>query len=131
MLLDAEYAALPAMDAAALPVSDVAQAAGSQIVDSQATALQNSVPIEVPVAVSTTQMSIDGVRAGRGIVHIAYFTDSQGFPDSKYAARTESLASEGASLTAEVREGGKVAIAVYQDVNGDGTLNVQSIWDSC
>ena len=123
----AAEAVLPAMDTASLPVPDVPQAVGEAerlVSTSQDLVPQVASSLVEPVAVSKTEVAIAGVRAGRGIVHVAYFTDSHGFPDAKFAVRTESLASERESLTAEVREAGKVAIAVYQDINGDGTLNV-------
>ena len=146
----AAQVAFPEVQAASLPVADVAQTAGDaakfvmashaigpHITEPQTTAVQTTtsqiaVSNEVPsatssqplAAMSKVQASIAGIRVGRGIVHVAYFNGSQGFPDAKYAVRTESLAPEQESVTTAIHETGKVAIAVYQDVNGDGTLNV-------
>lgn len=79
-------------------------------------------PTPVPAA-PAFQLGIDNIRQGRGPVKVAVFTSPDNFPDSQAAAQTLELASLASNLQANLSVSGTCAIAVFQDINGDGVLN--------
>ncbi len=70
------------------------------------------------------QLVVAGVRVGNGLVRFAIFNEARGFPDANFAARTLTVESNQSEVTTELAESGRIAVAVYQDINNDGTLNV-------
>ncbi len=70
------------------------------------------------------QLVVAGVRAGNGLVRVAIFNESQGFPDANFAARKITVESNQSEVITELAESGRIAVTVYQDINNDGTLNV-------
>jgi len=83
----------------------------------QATATQR------PVAVPAIRLVIAGVRPGHGDVKVAIFTDGAAFPEPAGAVQTFSLPSSQPTLEQGLDLSSAFAVAVYQDVNGDGELS--------
>lgn len=69
------------------------------------------------------KLSISGVRAKQGPVRIALFTDATAFPNSDAATNTMSVNSDSHSIEASIPRMGRLAVAVFQDLNSDGQLN--------
>lgn len=83
----------------------------------QATATQR------PAAVPAIRLVIAGVRPGHGDVKVAIFTDGAAFPEPAGAVQTFSLPSSQPTLEQGLDLSSAFAVAIYQDVNGDGELS--------
>ncbi|MEM7476903.1 MAG: DUF2141 domain-containing protein [Planctomycetota bacterium] len=79
----------------------------------------NSVKPDVP------SLHITGVQSGGGPVRIAIFAANDSFPDHATASFKEAVEATEPSVDFVVanKPEGSYAIAVYQDLNGDGQLN--------
>lgn len=69
------------------------------------------------------QLVVTGFRPGIGEVKIAIFTDAKTFPQPEGASEVLSLKPEGAMLELPIQTEQTIAVAVYQDINGDGVLS--------
>ncbi len=70
-----------------------------------------------------SQLVISGVRPGRGKVKIAIFTDTKTFPQPDGASQVFNLNPDRAQLELPINAEPPFAVAVYQDINGDGVLS--------
>jgi uncharacterized protein (DUF2141 family) len=69
------------------------------------------------------RLVVSGIRPGQGEVRIAVFTSAQGFPQPSGASQVFTLQSATASLDLPLQQEPPFAVAVYQDINGDGQLS--------
>jgi uncharacterized protein (DUF2141 family) len=69
------------------------------------------------------RLVISGIRPGQGDVRIALFTTPQGFPQPSGASQVFALKSATDRLDIPVQIETSFAVAVYQDINGDGELS--------
>jgi uncharacterized protein (DUF2141 family) len=69
------------------------------------------------------RLVISGIRPGQGDVRIALFTSPQGFPQPNGASRVLALNSATDRLEVPVQMETPFAVAVFQDINGDGELS--------
>jgi uncharacterized protein (DUF2141 family) len=74
---------------------------------------------------ASAKLKVSGVKPGQGPVRVAVFSQGNDFPNYEQAAVTHSLPSNGpvAEGSLEGLPTGKIALAIYQDVNNDGKLN--------
>lgn len=78
-----------------------------------------------PASVATTPaivLQIDNVRPNQGKVKVAVFTEPETFLGKDHAAQTLELADATQMVTAEIDIKQPCAIAVFQDIDGDGEL---------
>jgi uncharacterized protein (DUF2141 family) len=73
-------------------------------------------------AVPAIRLVIAGVRPGYGDVKVAVFTDESAFPEPAGAVQTLSLPPSHTTLEQSLHLNSAFAVAVYQDINGDGEL---------
>jgi uncharacterized protein (DUF2141 family) len=68
---------------------------------------------------------ISGLRADTGHLCVAVFAGAAGFPNTDRAEQTQRLEVEGDRMQVEVhlREGEPQAVAVFQDIDGNGRLS--------
>ncbi len=69
------------------------------------------------------RVRISNVRPGRGPLKIAFFEREAGFPDSSAARSTLQLDSAQPTVECSIEQPAQLAIAVYQDIDGDGQLS--------
>lgn len=70
-----------------------------------------------------SQLVVSGVRPGIGEVKVAIFTDAKSFPQPHGASQVFSMKSDGPLLELPIQPEQTFAVAVYQDLNGDGVLS--------
>ena len=75
-----------------------------------------------PPQINKLRLRITGVRVGRGLVKVALFHQPTSFPDSSAASRTLELDSQQSVLECAIDLSQALAIAVYQDIDGNGQL---------
>lgn len=74
------------------------------------------------------QVTITGLRNGKGMLRACITTQPRSFPDCKGAVRTLSVAAiNGAVLTFGNLPSGRYAISILHDENGDGRMNKRLI----
>lgn len=82
-----------------------------------------SITVAQPGPAITLRMT--GIKPGMTSLRIAVFTSADGFPNADRAAATQVIDVTGASMTCVVSHppADSLAIAVFQDLNGDGALS--------
>jgi uncharacterized protein (DUF2141 family) len=112
---------VPDTDAATAEIPSHAQA-GS--IDSRDTASTVSEELPIESSVQDVLFRIEGLKAEPSQVHVAAFNSADGFPNAKDSPFTTVVSVEGgrAEFTMSLRTDQKTAIAVFQDLNGDGVL---------
>jgi uncharacterized protein (DUF2141 family) len=80
------------------------------------------------VGQTSPTLNVHGVLPNSGPVRVAVFSDAANFPNQQQAMSTVAIPSQGDSVQTalEVSPDGPYAVAVYQDLNDDGTLNRSS-----
>lgn len=102
------------------PVRSPARQLPSSASDQPAT---TAVAAPTPATVSAVRLVITNVRPGHGDVKVAIFTDGSAFPEPSGAVQTFSLPGSQPTLEQGLDLNSAFAVAVYQDVNGDGELS--------
>lgn len=88
----------------------------------EATATSSAEAVPGPPQINKVRLRITGVRVGRGLVKVALFHQPTSFPDSSAASRTLELDSQQPVLECCIDFSQSLAIAVYQDIDGNGQL---------
>lgn len=86
-------------------------------------------PLQTAAAPSTSlTVTVTGLRNQTGRVCLSLFSKAQGFPSSaSRAAQAKCLQASSSTVTFGNLHSGNYAVAVFHDVNGDGTLNRNSL----
>lgn len=94
-------------------------AADSRLLDGQ----QPAGPAVTPQT-QGTMLQVSGVTPGAGPIRVAVFDSAASFPKRESATQKLQIDSSGAVVTQSLTLPGKpTALAVYQDLNNDGSLN--------
>ena len=130
----------PAVPAAATPVATPVAAnpvAATSVVAIPAAAVSNASetatssaappaatadPAAATLVRPAIELRIAGVQPGKGQVKVAVFTGPGDFPQPSAAEATLQLSPTADELTAEIDWQVQVAVAAYQDLDGDGVL---------
>lgn len=89
---------------------------------------EGSIPHAASPARGEVQVTITGLRNGKGMLRACITSQPRSFPDCKGALRTLSAAAtNGAVLTFGNLPSGRYAISILHDENGDGRMNKRLI----
>lgn len=82
----------------------------------------NTIAVAPPPPASTIHLQIANVRPNRGPVKVAVFTSSANFPNKESAVQTLEFDGTTSNATARLAITQACAIAVFQDIDGNGEL---------
>lgn len=111
--------------------SDKADAPSADEGNGEETRQATPVGIKPPVSTSNAvgekgqlTVTVKGVSRGKGPVRVALFDSDRGFPDQKFAMRTQDIAAEGETVefTFSDLKCDTVAVGVYQDLDENSQL---------
>lgn len=108
------------------PASMQAPASMQERAEGYAAQQSPSSPADAGQSAGGLRVRVSGVQQGSGPVRIATFADASTFPNRDQASSTAALPSTGSTVDGSVDASGNVALAAYQDLNNDGTLNRSS-----
>lgn len=106
-----------------LPVEDEASASTATVEDPKPESVSDAAAAG-GAGTQAVELLVRGLRPEAGRVQVAVFEGAQGFPDADAAAErtTVDAGSETAQLTLTLKSGVVAAIAVFQDLDGNGVL---------
>lgn len=106
------------------PAEDEEASTSTATVEDSKPQLEGDAADVVAAATRSVELLVRGLRPAESRLQVAVFEGAQGFPDADAAAErtTVDAGSETAQLTLTLKSGVVAAIAVFQDLDGNGVL---------